>query len=793
MKKIVLFLLLSISISAQFAFKQDVADSLNNYLKTVLVKSLVADSLNRIDDSLSIHDALINALTDSNTTQRTDILANLALINALEDSGTVWRGLINNVFDSLDVHTSLINNKVNLADSGKVYLSPDSTFTQNLRAGNKLALYPQNEYATDPVTYIVIVFDHGSDSTYTVFFPMFQSKGIPGCLSLWQKTYVDSFMTVAEILEVQTAGWEIQSHIDAGSSGGSPITYAHSLAQADSALGEFKTYHQGLGFNVKTANYLGGGTTAAYTSAIKKYYNSAGTIDGGVHKQPINQFALGRHSLDAGKYNEWIALVDSAINNNALLIFYGHAANTGTWFPYDWYNTKYDDDGNIDPAGDYIYQKIGRLIDYIQAKPEYGTTVDIVTMSEALENFGNSFDSGNKRNFTKVDGFGRTNVLAERFHVGNDGSVEFKGREQITELLPNNQTLDDLGVEYTTSQPPSRYPNYKKSHTILASGGNYYSHTFPAGSNSILITDRLAKIQYNYQVGGTLGYKRKELNDSTWSEWTLIVWDDEFRRADDFATGQGDSSITNYTDRTYTVRETLASGIPSLSRYSQMFSGNGNLETSKLTDTYGWRQIFTPRQNTYGIQAKRYVDPADSGWYSWKEDLAGEFTETLNIDFPSIAANSTAEMTVWVYPKHTRYTTSGNFSAQPDSILRFTGLVVGDKYFLDIHPNTGYALCGSDSLYSDTLFTATDDTVRLYASGSYDVVSGSLLYSLQHQTAGGAETTDLVVATPANGIESGLVWSAYISEQYKVKVRLANVTGGAINPVNRSWRIKCIK
>lgn len=55
-------------------------------------------------------------------------------------------------------------------------------------------------------------------------------------------------------------------------------------------------------------------------------------------------------------------------------------------------------------------------------------------------------------------------------------------------------------------------------------------------------------------------------------------------------------------------------------------------------------------------------------------------------------------------------------------------------------------------------------------------------------TVTGAADGDMVTATPANGIESGLIWSAYVSSANTVTVRLANVTTSAIDPASRSWR-----
>ena len=56
-------------------------------------------------------------------------------------------------------------------------------------------------------------------------------------------------------------------------------------------------------------------------------------------------------------------------------------------------------------------------------------------------------------------------------------------------------------------------------------------------------------------------------------------------------------------------------------------------------------------------------------------------------------------------------------------------------------------------------------------------------------TVSGAEFTDEVIATPLPSPEAGLIWTAYVSDDDTVTLRLANVTANAINPVERKYRI----
>ncbi|MDP4160933.1 MAG: right-handed parallel beta-helix repeat-containing protein [Bacillota bacterium] len=60
-------------------------------------------------------------------------------------------------------------------------------------------------------------------------------------------------------------------------------------------------------------------------------------------------------------------------------------------------------------------------------------------------------------------------------------------------------------------------------------------------------------------------------------------------------------------------------------------------------------------------------------------------------------------------------------------------------------------------------------------------------------TVQGASLYDRVMATPNGAIESGLVWVAYVSSTDTIKLRLANLTNAAIDPVSRAWLIDLIK
>ncbi|HEY3265557.1 MAG TPA: hypothetical protein VGM37_01425 [Armatimonadota bacterium] len=56
-------------------------------------------------------------------------------------------------------------------------------------------------------------------------------------------------------------------------------------------------------------------------------------------------------------------------------------------------------------------------------------------------------------------------------------------------------------------------------------------------------------------------------------------------------------------------------------------------------------------------------------------------------------------------------------------------------------------------------------------------------------TVTGASAGKPAIASPAAGIEAGLVWSAWVSAADTVRIRVANVTAAAIDPASRAWSV----
>ena len=280
---------------------------------------------------------------------------------------------------------------------------------------------------------------------------IFDSKGIKFALSVVNQTWdgqptwgSSGQMSLQSALNLQSDGYEIESHIRA-----SDVINAN-YDEALNVIATIKGIHEDLGFDVKNGNWFGGTSTPAYRSAIRKFYRSCATVSGIYFPiKPISQYDFSRISLDqtgAFSYNDWVAMVDNHIEKGLPLVFYGHAYVDGL------YETKYNDDGDEDVNGEYGWEKIAKLIDYIQAKPGYNDFQDsgsviITTINDMLDIHGNIIDAGierrtnpnfveddflrvsrngafssfftNKLNFIKLDG---TTTRAARYSARNENT-----------------------------------------------------------------------------------------------------------------------------------------------------------------------------------------------------------------------------------------------------------------------------------------------------------------------------------------------------------------------------------
>lgn len=83
----------------------------------------------------------------------------------------------------------------------------------------------------------------------------------------------------------------------------------------------------------------------------------------------------------------------------------------------------------------------------------------------------------------------------------------------------------------------------------------------------------------------------------------------------------------------------------------------------------------------------------------------------------------------------------------------------------------------------------------LYSSQTISPASLAALATIENTvTIAGAAVGDTVVASPATGLQSGLVFAwARVSAANTVKIAIGNMTAGALVPTSQAWSIRVLK
>lgn len=430
-------------------------------------------------------------------------------------TGANTRAAINGNFDSL-------------------YLRVDSFPFYNGRGITRL--YPFSGVIDTTMANIVFIFDseqpeimghsgrgngfQGFDSIFII------NNEVPFSVSVIGQYGTGVLLTKEQLLTLQSQGVEIEAHIAASTAYG---VGSRTLDQALAALRAYKSSLEADGFDIQNANYFGGASSSAYRMAVRQYFNSAKSVTGRRVSKPIDQYNFGRYSMDVSTYNSWKILVDNVIEDQSLVVFYGH--------PYTdaWYTTKKLDDGTVSEEGEYQWQKINKIIEYIKAHPKYNKAggVKIVTTKEAMANHGNAADVGDRRIDLFPDNTSATQIDAPYFRLGKDGSLAFKNSEYLMEYIGYNQIGYGHDFQPTWRPDTMIFKPYRRTIArVASSGGSYYTHTFPQAAGW-LITDKtlgapviesnpVTTISQTFIADRTKIYQRWALTASTWTSWINI-------------------------------------------------------------------------------------------------------------------------------------------------------------------------------------------------------------------------------------------------------------------------------
>lgn len=333
---------------------------------------------------------------------------------------------------------------------------------------------------------VTFISDDGNKKDYENLKPIAVSKGVPFVSAIVTNAIGNTTqMTLAQLLELQSLGWEMSSHTHTHTTL-TTLTYD----QIDIEMKTSKETLEGLGIKCSTLCIPYGIYNDNVLEISRKYFRGARSSDGGINTPPLKTFrtvsvlyaedsvidavsGFARNSLEYYKLK-----VDNAVAQNGWLQFLMHSNNVdATQLGY-----------------------LGQLIDYIQS-----LNIDIVTLDEGFDIYGNIIDIGNYD----------TNDLSKKHYVVGANGTMSKTRSDDKIFITNTN-------EYSNASLPSDFVKgfitYTKVSLSSATG-------MPESKAGTLITDNIqTDAGWSYQeyhvIGSANIYKRYSLSNNTWSTWS---------------------------------------------------------------------------------------------------------------------------------------------------------------------------------------------------------------------------------------------------------------------------------
>lgn len=284
---------------------------------------------------------------DLTATNLTGTLQTAAQTN-ITSVGILGGGSITSGFGAIDIGADSLT-AANLTTSGRL-------------SGKEIHFPPRTSQAL-----VTFTFDDGFATDYSVMYPLFEAQG--EVATTFIKTAGTNNegdkLTSANLLTMQTSGWEIGSH---------SVNHPNLTdISADSARWEIETSLDslvgwGLSSPIFAYPFGSNGANAEIRRIVRESYRAGVTDASGIltNESILKQFMIERTGADDHTaLGDYQALVDDAETYKRWLIFVLHETNT--------------DDSTA----------MATLIDYIQAK-----SIPIVTISGGLDLVGNFIDVG---------------------------------------------------------------------------------------------------------------------------------------------------------------------------------------------------------------------------------------------------------------------------------------------------------------------------------------------------------------------------------------------------------------
>lgn len=403
-------------------------------------------------------------------------------VNLLAQSMAGWNVAVNN--EKIDVNC---DGAINLKDLVLVaqLANKNSTETSEPNYLDKVLRNHENKNGawSTRKPFITFTVDDGSSKDLTILKPIFQKYNVPCCPALicgdeWTVNNVE------ERLELQNYhGWEYMCH------GVDEIPFNNkTVEQVEAEIVKSKTKLEELGFIINDIAYPSGSVAASdgtnLQPLIKKYFragygfNPHPTIlpnTGILNSYNIKRVPLGSFTMNTaynGKGAEYYKsleyykeCVDYAVANNAWCIFCLHSGAA------DFDETQ--------------QQYLDELIAYIQS-----INVDIGTLTEGYEIFGNYIECGDLENGFRVTNSGENNLP-----IHHNANLKPKNSTPITDFPLNKLTITETGYSNSTSGFPentqgtlvtSRFEHYGFQLWFANSSNNIYKRNWNAANKKWL-------------------------------------------------------------------------------------------------------------------------------------------------------------------------------------------------------------------------------------------------------------------------------------------------------------------
>ena len=404
--------------------------------------------------------------------------------------------------------------------------------------------------------FITFIDDDGFSQYYTTLAPMLEERGFRGVTAVISGTMNTSGrMTSRQLRELQEKGHEIASH-----------THDHiPFGQLTPQQIEFqcrtaKEILTSEGFLVDSIIYPYGQTGDVEGKRIIKKYYRAGATAGDASNKSQNkilkdEFEIKRVNADTATLEHLKMTVDECATNKTWLMFMTHA------------NTHNAERTAI----------IGQLLDYIKTK-----SVQVGTMREGLDIFGNTFSVGSKE-YIKVlsDGSIYSNSIGAVFRHPKDGY-------DITENTPlYDFEVNKITYSYITTTDNVEMPSPANEGVLTT----YHLGSFGAH----------ASYQTWVQYAREAVYKRRWMGTLTtgeWAEWRTdtfsviipnLAFDARETKVVDIDISKAGGGLTNQTPIVATSRSAIIDNFSYNIRIASPTTAK--LRITNLTDNHSGNQL----------------------------------------------------------------------------------------------------------------------------------------------------------------------------------------------------------